>query len=361
MSGGETVVVGPGAAGSRFWLVQCVRWRYGGETPFAACRDGDADVALLSSVTDLMHFDSGDGAEALRNRLLEHHIGNPSLPSRLPDIVEPGHVDPRYSEMENLEGMTRLEVHQAHGVDSVVLVFHPATSNDRLAVYHQGHRGEVYLGRETIATLLDEGYTVLGLAMPLRGPNPPLIDGEGVARTGHTRLFSLAYERGSAVQLFLEPVRVALNWARAQQQYEATVALGISGGGWTVMTYAAVDPSIDVVAPVASSAPLFARRLANDDWGDGEQNWLPLYTDANYLDLYSMGALGRTSLLVFNLNDSCCFAGRAPEVWGPPLIERVSGLGGSLRILLDDTHAAHAISPFAMSQILEEIELALGN
>ena len=83
------------------------------------------------------------------------------------------------------------------------------------------------------------------------------------------------------------------------------------------------------------------------------------YRIANYLELYTMGAVGpgRSQLQILNQLDSCCFAGPKWETYASHIEARVTELGsGTYRLFMDDTHMEHQISDVAMEQIIQALE-----
>ena len=110
-----------------------------------------------------------------------------------------------------------------------------------------------------------------------------------------------------------------------------------------------------MAAPVAGSLPLWLRSGQRADWGDWEQSIPELYRVMNYLELYVLGASGpgRGQLQVLNQYDPCCFAGVRSRVYETVVAERVASMGaGGFAVLIDDSHAAHAISPIAVGEFL---------
>ena len=58
-----------------------------------------------------------------------------------------------------------------YDVNSISYLFVPESSNNKLVIYHQGHGGDFYKGKDVIQFFLDEGFTVLAFSMPLLGMN----------------------------------------------------------------------------------------------------------------------------------------------------------------------------------------------
>ena len=89
---------------------------------------------------------------------------------------------------------------------------------------------------------------------------------------------------------------------------------------------AAVDTRIQYSFPAAGSLPTYLRPTL--ELGDWEQREFPgsLYTVANYLDLYLLGAMGegRAQVQVLNVYDSVAFAGEGYRTY-LPLLADISG------------------------------------
>ena len=58
-----------------------------------------------------------------------------------------------------------------YGIDSKAYLFLPKIQNENLIIYHQGHSGDFYNGKETIQYFLDNDFAVLAFSMPLTGQN----------------------------------------------------------------------------------------------------------------------------------------------------------------------------------------------
>jgi hypothetical protein len=127
----------------------------------------------------------------------------------------------------------------------------------RYAIYHEGHgESAVSSGATVINWLLNNGWQVLALDMPLEGVNEedrtsPLYDHDSFA----------TLDNGDAVALkwFFIPLVAVTNWIEEDYKKEGnpTVMLvGRSGGGWTAFTYAAMDTRVDISVNIAGGAPL---------------------------------------------------------------------------------------------------------
>jgi len=285
-----------------------------------------------------------------RQRVIRLLWGDVGLPLHAqPHSVTTDVYDPRFASLDNL-------VHMEYAVNSVIYVFRPQVSNQRLLIYHQGHLGDFVLGVETIRFFLQQGYTVAALTMPLRGMNsrPSVeIDHQRLWLTDHEDFRRLESERFFPVRLFLEPVVVLLNYALAEQAYDLVAMVGLSGGGWTTTLVAALDPRVDRSYPVAGSMP-----LALHDSGDYEQRHPRLYAAATYPDLYVLGALGasRRQIQILNRYDPCCFGGTGDEAYAARIARTVRRLGGgAFDVWSDTTHREHKISAAARAVIQDDL------
>ena len=316
----------------------------------------EADVDALNTIRTVADID------ATRAALISFLWGLPELPESMPAEVFNGVTDARYVDIPALASLDKLTVRMAFDLESHIYHFQPQQPNNKVVLFHQGHRGDFYLSKSQIAEFLKNGYAVVAFSMPLLGiNNQPTVE---LPRFGSLKLIDhdnmkfLTPESGHPVQFFLEPVIAVINYLQDQHDYAAIVMGGISGGAWTTTLVAAIDTRIGKSFAVAGSYPLYLRSNSRRDWGDYEQTVPELYRIANYLELYTLGSVGegRSQLQVYNQLDSCCFGGTKWETFAPSVAARVSELGsGSFRVFMDDTHMEHALSDVAMEQILAEL------
>jgi dienelactone hydrolase len=87
---------------------------------------------------------------------------------------------------------------------------------------------------------------------------------------------------------------------------------GLSGGGWQTILLSSLDPRVEVSVPVAGYVTLQGRleRLPGEP-GDIEQNPSDFLVGQDYSTLTALRA-PRPTLLIYNVEDDCCF--RAPLV-----------------------------------------------
>ena len=331
-----------------------LRWRaHQLSRSFSPAREGPrADLSLLTI------RDSAE-VESRRRELVRLIWGRETLPARLPDAVETGIEDRRFKSLPDLARIDRLHVRMDFGLDSKILHFVPARPNGALVLVHDGHSGPTGLNA-VVARLLERGYAVAALTMPLFGDNarPAVRAGQlgRIVLDDHDKLLLVAPEAGLRQQYLLEPVPVALNHLLARSGYREAAMIGLSGGGWTTTLAAALDPRIAQSFPVAGSQP--PDIVEGPAPADLEMNDPALYTRFSYLDLYLLGSAGagRGQLQILNEFDPCCFAGRAALSYREAVADRARRLGGRFELLIDSSHQQHRISDWALERILAALD-----
>ena len=275
--------------------------------------------------------------------------------------VESDISDSRYSDFQNLKRIDRLTVEMEYDINSISYLFIPEESNEKLILYHQGHDGDFILGKDTIQFFLNRNFTVLASTMPLVGMNnQPIVEIDGLGKMkliSHEQLRLLEANNFNPMKLFLDPIRINLNFIEMEYDFKQYSMIGLSGGGWTTVIYSAIDERISDSFSVAGSMPFYLR--VNDrDIGDYEQTNIDLYQNVNYLELYVLSAYGdgRKHIQIFNKNDPCCFSGNGYDTYESVVKDRILQLGkGDFQIFEDDTHYEHKISYITLEQIVKNI------
>ncbi len=310
-----------------------------------------------------------------RQALIRYLWGAEGFPqTRMPTSVSTNVPTP-VSHLTSLARVDELRFDLAPGLQGLAYHFLAEKPNHQLVVVHHGHActlnddpspADVGCGMQrTIHALLREGYGVLGVFMPRQRP--------GDCGGSHEALFSLK-TTGSPIKFFLEPVAVSLNYLKARHgpdgfpQYHSFHMIGLSGGGWTVTVYAAIDPTIRCSFPVAGTIPLYLR--SGGSIGDREQYEPSFYTLAGYSDLYILGSYGpgRKQVQILNRHDDCCFgeaqhdAKTAGMPYEPAMreyacrvgeaLERLGGSDSAFRLEVDEVAPSHMISHHAIEDIL---------
>jgi hypothetical protein len=317
---------------------------------------------------------SGSQASEKRQALIRYLWGESGWPGqRLPDAVLTNVPCP-VKQLTNLARVDEFRIDMAPGLQGLAYHFIPRRPNRELVVVHHGHGctldddpGPTDTGfglQRTVRALLNEGYGVLGLFMPHMRP--------GDCTGGHDAMFQMTNVTGSPIKFFLEPTAISLNYLKTQSRrggfpaYRSFHLIGLSGGGWTVTVYAAVDPSIHCCFPVAGTIPLYLR--SGGSIGDREQFEPSFYRMAGYPDLYILGAdrPDRKQVQILNRRDDCCFgqaqhdekatglaytdALRQYESLVRPVVQQVGG--GLFRLEIDETAPSHMISHHAIENVI---------
>jgi hypothetical protein len=116
--------------------------------------------------------------------------------------------DRRYEDIESLERIDELVVEMEFGLESHAYQFVPRARSDVVVLYHQGHDGDFFIGKQQIEEFLDAGYTVIGFCMPLFGlNNQPTVE---LPRFGKLKMWDhdpmkfLTPEQGHPIKYFIE-------------------------------------------------------------------------------------------------------------------------------------------------------------
>jgi hypothetical protein len=264
----------------------------------------------------------------------------------------------------------RLTIELGYGIRSIVYWWVPIDRKNKLILVHDGHSDDSYgdngyvairgiLNVANLATaklLLAEGYDVMWLQMPLYGdnltasvPERPLSARCGSQCDRHGEIMrEFRNSTVSPFKFFLEPVIVAVNYAKASGIFSTVSMMGASGGGWTTLLAAALDDRIINSAAVASSVPLFLRAgvCGRPSVGDAEQGSSPglLYKRVSYMDLYVLAAygVGRQHLQINNQFDTCCFFGVGYQAYAENLAAYIrSNHLGNYQYHLDSGFIGH--------------------
>ena len=313
----------------------------------------------------LIQLQNAQDVDTKRKHLAAVIWNNTMLPLGALPRVEEAVSDDRYKDLVNLLRIDRLTVEMDYGLRSVCYHFLPKKSNGHLVIYHQGHRGDFFLGKQTISELLREGYSVVGMAMPLKGMNKqPVVQLERFGRLkmeSHDQMKLLTTDTGHPVHFFLEPVVIVVNYAK-KLNVNTVNMIGISGGGWTTVLNAALDTRIDRSYSVAGTLPIYLRSEVNSHWQDYEHTVPEIYTVANYLELYILASTAnegraRRHYQIINRYDSSCFFGMGFKTYEDNVINAVQRFGqGQFDVILDETHRGHKISRWVLERILADLK-----
>ena len=299
-----------------------------------------------------------------KRKNLTNLIWENTIPYSSSILIDKNIQDDRYQNIPNLKFIDKFTIEMEYDVNSIAFLFFPENSNNQLIIYHQGHRGDFVAGKDHIAFLINEGYSVLALSMPLLGMNnQPIIDLNDFGKikfTNHRHLHLLESSDFSPVKFFVEPIGVSLNYLEKNYNFDSYHMIGISGGGWTTILFSAIDDRISQSYSVAGSFPMFMRSDSKNI-GDYEQIIPELYSIANYLELYIMGSYGneRKLVLIYNEFDPCCYSGKLYEKY--PYLEVISQKlnlldNGEFDVIIDKSSNKHEISNVILDQILDDLD-----
>ena len=312
-------------------------------------------------------------AQDRRTRLVEHLWKGAGTPTSVPQI-EP---DVTVADLDPLPhaGVDRATLTMAHSLTATSYLVHPRDPvPGRFAVFLAGHgngRKPVYHLPQlaVMRTLLDRGYRVAAVDMPLQGWNSTTMDpppGGGPPPgdpASHERFAGYERDDFCAATYFLDPVLTLVNYAEQLGPLTEVVTVGFSGGAWTTVLHAAVDPRVTMSVQIAGTWPFYLRPTPAEhpnfgDWEQRRESLPGLYDIAGYLDLYLLGVAGsgRRQLQVLNRFDPSCFPGVGYRSYAQPVRDRARLLGGDWEVLDDATHATHQISPYAVDLVAYELD-----
>ena len=322
--------------------------------------EGKNNISIYEDDIDsLIKINSKNDIFDKRKNLI-NFIWKNSIPYSSSISIDKNIKDDRYQNLSNLKSIDKLNIEMEYNVNSIVYLFLPENSNNELVIYHQGHAGDFILGKDSIELLINEGYSVLALSMPLLGMNnQPTIDLNDFGKlkfTSHKQLNFLESSNFSPIKFFVEPIGVSLNYLDNNFDFNSYHMLGISGGGWTTVLFSAIDDRTSQNYSVAGSFPMFMRSDSKNI-GDYEQIIPELYTIANYLELYILSSFGpeRKLILVYNEFDPCCFSGNTYEQlpFSGIIKNKITNIGeGKFDVIIDRDQNQHIISNKILSEII---------
>ena len=314
-------------------------------------------------VNSIIGIETREDLTYKKNSLIKY-IWKDQMPTELPTSIEENFIDDNFSDLKNLKQLDKITIEMEYGVNSIAYFFIPHESNNKLIIYHHGHAGDFMLEKNTLAFFLNNGYSIVGFNMPLKGTNnQPVIETSDfgpVKFISHNQFPLLESSKFSPIKYFVEPIVLSLNYIDENYDYDDYYMVGISGGGWTTVLYSAIDQRISQSYSVAGSYPLYLRQEVKN-LGDYEQNNPNIYRISNYLELYIMSSFGNDRKLVqlFIYNDPCCFQAELYEKfpYGEIIQNRLEILGGEgkFSVFLDNSTNQHEISDHALGLILDEM------
>ena len=295
---------------------------------------------------------------------LINYIWKDQISTKLPTNIEEHFIDDTFSDIKNLKRLDKITIELEHGINSIAYFFTPYESNNKLIIYHHGHAGDFSLEKNTLASFLNNGYSVVGFNMPLIGMNnQPVIETSDfgpIKFISHNQFSLLESPKFSPIKYFVEPIALSLNYIDENYDFDSYYMVGLSGGGWITVLYSAIDERISESYSIAGSYPLHLRHETKNI-GDYEQLNPNIYRISNYLELYTMSSFGDNRKLVqlFTYNDPCCFQAELYDKfpYGNVIQDKLAILGdqGKFSVFLDSSTNQHEISDYALSLILDDM------
>ncbi len=309
----------------------------------------------------LIRITGKDSAKHIRRDLTELIWGSSSLPvSGRPEVLS-GNVPDALKAIPGVAAISIRRITVDIGYAAFIYLLQPNRPNGRLVIYQHGYAGTVEAMSPLFAKLIEQGYTVAASNYPEYGPNrfPNL----NLARFGW---YSLSHDRILSVhprpmRFYIEPIVVLLNEIQQDATFDRVDMVGFSAGGWIATLAAAVDTRIRHTITVAGGYPLYLRVSNFERESPPPQLYPPLLQAANYLEMYVLAADGHARQLtqIFNRYDRCCYRNTLSQLYEPAVSKVVEGLGsGQFQVLIDETHADHKVSKWAIARIIEGLAAA---
>lgn len=304
----------------------------------------------------LIRIRSVDTADKIRSDIIEVIWGQDGFPiEKMPEPFD-GSLPEALTKIPGVVATRQLRVPVDLDYFAYIYLLEPAKPNGRLAIYQHGYAGTVEAMAPLFEALLDQGYTIAASNYPEYGPN--LFPRQHLPRFGwynmsHDRVISI---HPRPLRFYIEPVIAAINELNKGSAYSRIDMLGFSAGGWIATLAAAVDPRITSTYTVAGGYPLYLRLDNFERQAPPPQLFQPLLMAANYLEMYVLAAHGNTRTLtqIFNRYDRCCYRNTFARLYEPAVRESVTAIGaGQFGVLIDETHADHKVSEWAIDRIME--------
>lgn len=198
----------------------------------------------------------------MRQSIITQIFGTSVLPTKVPIAV----TSTSPLSLVGVASVDKLTLDMGDGEINYAWRHKPATSCDRLAIVHQGHDNSyASIGVDMVAQkLINAGFDVVLVGMP-----------------GFCGNDGLDHSQYTSLRPFILPTIAVLNLLASS--FDNVSMIGISGGGWTTVICAAIDPRIKFSCPVAGSLPSTFKPTPND-WEQGALSHI-----CDYQLLYALG------------------------------------------------------------------------
>ena len=265
-----------------------------------------------------------------------------------------------YAHMDNLAGIDRVHVTVDKEYASKVFHFRPKRGNNRLVIYQNGYggTGTFHDRKELIAEMISEGYAVMALNLPNLGENS--VRKRYLPRFGWYQMnnsWRLLDIVDRPMRFWFQPVVGVVSYAKEAYAYDNIDMIGFSAGGFVAIVAAAADERIRRSYPVAGTYPMYLR--SGNKQSPRPHYYAPMIHAANFLEMFALATFGsnRRQLQIFNRFDRCCYSGVKGKHYEKAVQDTVKAIGGGgFRVLLDETHARHMVSDFALQAIFTDMD-----
>ena len=330
-------------------------YRYEEIDPRLAPRDPDALIGIRDR----------SGADAVRTNIVKAIWGPYGYPVKAqPDAVVRDFLNPSgdagaeacgwirarypklvcmldiYRKWRRLARLDQITVQITPDLVAKVAVFWPVAPKGTLVLFQEGYANTYHDQHRILEWLVAAGYTVAALNMPGYGDSvgmmPDMDD--------------------NPLRSFFTPPVVTINHVLAQGGVDRVAMVGLSAGGWITTALSAVDQRIRRSYSIAGVVPAYQQR--GREWPLAQQ-YPPFVEAASILDLFVLGASPRErkQWQIYNRFDRCCYEGLRSLLWDAAVTDAVRRAGGGrFEVHIDETHARHKISRWALDRIIEDLD-----
>lgn len=235
------------------------------------------------------------------------------------------------------------------GLRSRILRLRARHPHGGTAIYHEGHTGAgSSQGIDTVAFLLARGWDVCCVDMLLCGLN------QQDRRAGLENHNDLARTTGgdacAPLATMVAPLAALVDRLTDEGRGPIVIA-GRSGGGLMSYLYAALDPRIVASVALAGGVPLSQRLERKEtDLGDYEQ-FVPEFFDLTRHEDLMICAGERRLLLIYNSNDTDCFALPVNHPLATFLTREADRHRCAVRVFIDPLHRGHSFGPAGYEEV----------
>ncbi|WP_377846976.1 hypothetical protein [Bosea sp. UC22_33] len=323
----------------------------------------EIDPASKITITDTA------SANARRAGLIQQIFGSTTIASPSPAIRQNDvdRANTGWATAANLDTIEEWHVTTSRGFISRLYRFMPTKYRQSrrgkgamIVAAGHGHVGSEPPYQASIRHLVARGYEVWTVDMPLSGRNAgPVVVSDPIVGTvqirNHDELQVLSTPEFNPLRIFLDPIAAIVD-ELASRGITNVGMLGLSGGGWTVTLYSALDTRIVAAYSVAGTMPHYARPWSppNNAIGDWEQREIPSL-GVDYLDLYVLASQGARFVNIHNVRDDCCFGGYVADHYSEAVANVVEHIGGRYDAVFDETADEHTITLWAHRWVWSDV------